>query len=114
MYEDQSLLVVTPYRQVNSYRHLVTSLFNHLQSKWYLAISVAPLLGSKTGQVKIQQNNQKRKRNAQRSRAFSSIRTGSEMKLPGEMGRPVGPHYANTSPGSHVAEMDLNFFLKYG
>jgi len=32
------------------------------------------------------------------------------MKLPGEMSRPVEPYYANTAPGWHVAETDLNFF----
>jgi hypothetical protein len=76
-------------------------------------VSVAPLLESKTLQVKLSRNNQKRKRNAQRSRAYSSIGTTSEMKLPGEINRHVGPYYANTAPGLHVAEMDWIFFLKY-
>jgi hypothetical protein len=62
-------------------------------------------------QVKVSRNNQKRKRNAQRSRSCSSIRTASEMKLPIEMSRTVGPYYANTASVLHVAGMDLNFFF---
>lgn len=111
MYEDSSLLVVTPYRQVNSYRHLEKSYCNHLQSKWYLAVSVAQLLEFKTLQVKVSRNNQKRKRKSHRSRAYSSIRTASEMKLPGEMSRPVGPYYANTAPSCACSWNGFDFFF---
>jgi len=63
-------------------------------------------------QVKISRNNQNRKRNAQRSRAYSSIRIASEMKLPGEINRSVGMYYANTAPGFYVTEMDLIFLIR--
>jgi hypothetical protein len=49
-------------------------------------------------QVKAPRNNQKRKGNGQRSRAYSSIRIASELKLPGELSRPVGAYYTNTAP----------------